>query len=167
MEAIHKIYKIKREIAKVPIIQKTKSVNEIIFEELKRQLHPSKTLLFLSNQMLQKITWGTNIAFFFLAFLPKKPSYISNFTNFGPPQLDSWTLIAPWYLTSWRVFSFHASLRDIPLPTITTSLIMVFYMALFHLVIVLFPTQLYVKLPWKFNPCSNKAPTPLSFSALV
>jgi len=56
MEAIHKIYKIKREIAKVPIIQKTKSVNEIIFEELKRQLHPSKTLLFLSNQMLQKIT---------------------------------------------------------------------------------------------------------------
>jgi len=42
MEAIHKIYKIKRGITKISIIQKIERLEEIIFEVLKRQLHPLK-----------------------------------------------------------------------------------------------------------------------------
>jgi len=40
MKDIHKIYKIKRGIIKVPLIPKKESLKEIIFEVLKRQLHP-------------------------------------------------------------------------------------------------------------------------------
>lgn len=42
MEAIHIIYKNRRGVTKVPTIPKIKSLNEIIFEVVKRQLHSLK-----------------------------------------------------------------------------------------------------------------------------
>jgi len=63
MKASQKIYKIKESLHKFLLFQK-KSLKDIIFEVLKTQLHPSKTLLFFARHMLQKITCGKSIAFF-------------------------------------------------------------------------------------------------------
>ena len=74
MEPIHKINYIKRRITKVPSIPKKKILGKNIFDSLKGVSSPSKTLLFLSHQIAQKIACGINKTLLSLTFPPSAPS---------------------------------------------------------------------------------------------